>query len=110
MQAAIGSIALDTARSRNANTEIIRIGEQILTIAVLSILITAPLGATALGLSGPKLLQKHDIRVKVVQDDEEEVNKRGTVVEENDVIITADGGGSSSPNQLESMYYIIQYA
>ena len=32
------------------------------------------------------------------------------VVEENDVIITADGGGSSSPNQLESMYYIIQYA
>jgi len=120
VQAAIGSIALDTARSRNTNPAIIRIGEQILTIAVLSILLTAPLGATAIGLSGPKLLQKHDVRVKtnflrqvmpipglvrakVVQDDEEEVNKRDTIVVETDDAITADDvdEGSTSPSQLE---------
>lgn len=30
---------------------------KVLTIAVLSILVTAPLGATVIGLTGPKLLQ-----------------------------------------------------
>jgi len=33
-------------------------GMDILTVAVLSILITAPIGALAIGLSGPKLLQQ----------------------------------------------------
>ena len=34
----------------------VRHGEQILTIAVMAILITAPLGAAAIMLTGPRLL------------------------------------------------------
>lgn len=33
-------------------------GMDVLTVAVLAILITAPIGALAIGLSGPKLLQQ----------------------------------------------------
>lgn len=58
VQAAIGSIALDTAREKNASSEVIEYGLQILTIAVLVILITAPIGAVAITVSGPKLLTK----------------------------------------------------
>lgn len=56
-QAAIGPLALDTARELNASDDVMKVAEQILTIAVLSILITAPLGAAAIGLTGPSLLQ-----------------------------------------------------
>nr|XP_006825815.1 PREDICTED: mitochondrial sodium/hydrogen exchanger 9B2-like [Saccoglossus kowalevskii] len=58
VQAAIGSIALDTAREKGSSEEVIELGKQILTIAVLSIIITAPLGAAAIALSGPRLLNK----------------------------------------------------
>ncbi|XP_039273607.2 sodium/hydrogen exchanger 9B2-like isoform X1 [Styela clava] len=58
VQAAIGPVALDTARKLSVSSEIEEYARQVLTIAVLSILITAPLGAAAIGLSGPKLLQK----------------------------------------------------
>lgn len=57
VQAAIGGVALDRARKIEAPQEIIDIASQVLTISVLSILITAPLGAVAIGLSGPKLLE-----------------------------------------------------
>ncbi|XP_042569814.1 sodium/hydrogen exchanger 9B2 isoform X1 [Cyprinus carpio] len=57
VQAAIGSTALDMSRS--AGDEQLQIyGLGVLTVAVLAILITAPIGALAIGLSGPKLLQQ----------------------------------------------------
>jgi len=56
VQAAIGSIALDTARSLNAGKEAEELGLQVLTIAVLVILITAPIGSIAVMTCGPKLL------------------------------------------------------
>lgn len=51
-------MALDMAHEMNASTEVIAVTTQILTIAVLSILITAPVGAAAIGLTGPLLLQQ----------------------------------------------------
>jgi len=60
VQAAIGGVALDTAREKNAPKEIIETCEQILTISVLSILITAPIGAALIGLTGPKFLKKNE--------------------------------------------------
>lgn len=57
VQAAIGSSALDMARS--AGDEQLQVyGLDLLTVAVLAILITAPIGALSIGLSGPKLLQQ----------------------------------------------------
>jgi len=66
VQAAIGSTALDYAREVLANLQEgddidkanadIALGKQVLTLAVLVILITAPIGAVAIMLSAPKLL------------------------------------------------------
>lgn len=47
-----------------------RYGMDVLTVAVLSIMITAPIGALAIGLAGPKLLQKYT--------EIEEINTQGT--------------------------------
>ncbi|XP_048092314.1 sodium/hydrogen exchanger 9B2 [Alosa alosa] len=58
VQAAIGSTALDLARAEG-NEVLEEYGLQVLTVAVLSILITAPIGAVAIGLAGPRLLQKY---------------------------------------------------
>lgn len=76
VQAAVGSIALDEARERNAGEESLRLGRmvseavlpaaklamlwlhQVLTIAVLSILLTAPFGAAGISITGPLLLNK----------------------------------------------------
>jgi hypothetical protein len=55
-QAAIGPIALDAARKIGAGREAEDLGLQVLTLAVLGILITAPLGATIVMLAGPRLL------------------------------------------------------
>ncbi|KAI2643837.1 Sodium/hydrogen exchanger 9B2 [Labeo rohita] len=57
VQAAIGSTALDMARSVG-DEQLQNYGMDVLTVAVLAILITAPIGALAIGLSGPKLLQQ----------------------------------------------------
>lgn len=66
VQAAIGSTALDYAREILANLKEgddfekanadVALGKQVLTLAVLVILITAPIGAVAIMLSAPKLL------------------------------------------------------
>ncbi|XP_041363760.1 sodium/hydrogen exchanger 9B2-like isoform X2 [Gigantopelta aegis] len=65
VQAAIGALALDQAMSRNKsgmkNDDEIKYGKQVLTIAVLSILITAPIGSTAIAFLGPRLL-KHRLQ------------------------------------------------
>ncbi|XP_072552181.1 sodium/hydrogen exchanger 9B2 [Salminus brasiliensis] len=58
VQAAIGSTALDMARSIG-DQQMEYYGMVVLTVAVLSILVTAPIGALAIGLAGPRLLQKY---------------------------------------------------
>ncbi|XP_039206624.1 sodium/hydrogen exchanger 9B2-like [Crotalus tigris] len=57
VQAAIGSVALDTAREQ-ADKQLEKYGMDVLTVAFLAILITAPIGALIIGLAGPKLLHK----------------------------------------------------
>lgn len=59
VQAALAPEALDMVRREPnpAEEDLIR-GSQILTIAVLSILITAPIGAIGLSLAGPRFLSK----------------------------------------------------
>ncbi|XP_029917393.1 sodium/hydrogen exchanger 9B2 isoform X2 [Myripristis murdjan] len=57
VQAAIGSTALDMARTKG-DVDLQKYGMDVLTVAVLAILITAPIGALVIGLSGPRLLQK----------------------------------------------------
>ena len=56
VQAALGPIFLDNA-IKYGRTEWQGMGEEILTLAVLSILITAPLGAISILAFGPKLLE-----------------------------------------------------
>uniref|UniRef100_A0A4W5JPS6 Cation/H+ exchanger transmembrane domain-containing protein n=1 Tax=Hucho hucho TaxID=62062 RepID=A0A4W5JPS6_9TELE len=56
-KAAIGSTALDMARTKE-DKELEKYGMDVLTVAVLSILLTAPIGALIIGLTGPRLLQK----------------------------------------------------
>ncbi|KAG9259623.1 sodium/hydrogen exchanger 9B2 [Astyanax mexicanus] len=57
VQAAIGSTALDVARSKQ-DSQMQKYGMDVLTVAVVAILITAPIGALIIGLCGPRLLQK----------------------------------------------------
>ncbi|XP_068613035.1 sodium/hydrogen exchanger 9B2-like [Brachionichthys hirsutus] len=57
VQAAIGSTALDMARTKNEKL-LQKHGMDVLTVAVLAILLTAPVGALIIGLAGPLLLQK----------------------------------------------------
>ncbi|XP_071492549.1 sodium/hydrogen exchanger 9B2-like [Diadema antillarum] len=59
VQAALGPLALDEIRRQTEPDETDeRRGIQLLTIAVLSILLTAPIGAILVTLCGPKLLEK----------------------------------------------------
>ncbi|XP_051947372.1 sodium/hydrogen exchanger 9B2 [Xyrauchen texanus] len=58
VQAALGSTALDMARSAG-DKQMQYYGMDVLTVAVLAILITAPIGALAMSLTGPRLLQQH---------------------------------------------------
>ncbi|AWP05554.1 Mitochondrial sodium/hydrogen exchanger NHA2 [Scophthalmus maximus] len=57
VQAAIGSTALDMARTKD-DKQLQKYGMDVLTVAVLGILLTAPVGALIIGLSGPHLLQR----------------------------------------------------
>ncbi|XP_069956724.1 sodium/hydrogen exchanger 9B2-like isoform X1 [Cherax quadricarinatus] len=58
VQAAIGSQALDHVLQHGGeDKELIR-GQQVVTIAVMAILLTAPLGAVAIRYTGPRLLTK----------------------------------------------------
>ncbi|XP_028998806.3 sodium/hydrogen exchanger 9B2 [Betta splendens] len=57
VQAAIGSKALDMAREEGAEASA-GFGLDVLTLAVLAILITAPIGALGIGLAGPRLLAR----------------------------------------------------
>ncbi|KAM9237236.1 sodium/hydrogen exchanger 9B2-like [Dugong dugon] len=67
IQAALGSVALDTARVYG-DTLLEDYGMDVLTVAFLAILITAPIGHLLIGFLGPRLLQKAEH-----QDKDEEV-------------------------------------
>jgi len=67
VQAALGPIFLDNAL-KNGIEEYVVIGEQILTLAVLSILITAPLGAVSILALGPVLLDNEEELPKDAED------------------------------------------
>uniref|UniRef100_A0A3P8XA90 Cation/H+ exchanger transmembrane domain-containing protein n=1 Tax=Esox lucius TaxID=8010 RepID=A0A3P8XA90_ESOLU len=58
VQAAIGSTALDMARM-SGDEVLVKYGLDVLTVAVMAILTTAPIGALGIGLAGPKLLKRH---------------------------------------------------
>merc|ERR1712183_1260545 len=62
VQAALGPIFLDNVLKNNLNGDVVNpeTGQSILTLAVLSILITAPLGAIAILALGPLLLTNDD--------------------------------------------------
>ncbi|XP_044132407.1 sodium/hydrogen exchanger 9B2-like [Bufo gargarizans] len=60
VQAAIGSVALDMARN-TGNKQFEDYGMDVLTVAFLAILITAPIGALIIGMTGPKMLQKSNL-------------------------------------------------
>jgi len=59
VQAAVGSMALDLARERKNDLEITR-GSLILNLAVLSIILTAPLGTCVISLTSRRLLKKEE--------------------------------------------------
>ncbi|XP_071974861.1 sodium/hydrogen exchanger 9B2-like isoform X2 [Engystomops pustulosus] len=74
VQAAIGSVALDMAR-HTGNEEFEGYGMDVLTVAFLSILITAPIGALIIGMTGPKMLQKSN---SCIDQEESEVTENRT--------------------------------
>lgn len=60
-QAAIGGLALDQA-IKDKNETLKPLGLTVLTMAVLSIIITAPIGALAIAISGPRFLKSDHIK------------------------------------------------
>ncbi|XP_062305744.1 sodium/hydrogen exchanger 9B2-like isoform X2 [Osmerus eperlanus] len=58
VQAALGSAALDMALVEGDEV-LVKLGLDVLTVAVLAILTTAPVGALGIGLAGPRLLHRH---------------------------------------------------
>jgi NhaP-type Na+/H+ or K+/H+ antiporter len=72
VQAAIGSVALDVVKESPllATKENILLGQQVLTMAVLAILVTAPIGAALIAIFGPKLLDKEKLRALEGDDDD----------------------------------------
>ncbi|KAA0158783.1 hypothetical protein FNF31_05195 [Cafeteria roenbergensis] len=61
VQAAIGSIALDTAVSISAGSEAEKRGLAVLTIAVLAIVVTAPVGAVLISVFGHRWLAQKPV-------------------------------------------------
>jgi NhaP-type Na+/H+ or K+/H+ antiporter len=58
VQAAVGALALDLARRHQAGAQAEMYGVQVLTLAVLAIMVTSPIGALAIAWSGPRWLQR----------------------------------------------------
>jgi NhaP-type Na+/H+ or K+/H+ antiporter len=58
VQAAIGGEILDGALQSGASAEVVEWGRTILTLAVLAIVVTAPIGSIAIAVSGPRWLQR----------------------------------------------------
>ncbi|XP_066303498.1 sodium/hydrogen exchanger 9B2-like isoform X3 [Branchiostoma lanceolatum] len=89
VQAAIGSTALDTARELTPqDTTNEKLGIQLLTIAVLVILITAPLGSALISLTARHLLRK-SMREDLDRDSAIEMNNIGECAQEDDIELQA---------------------
>ena len=72
MQAALGGLALDQARDGTER----RLGQELLAVAVLCIVVTAPPGAFLIASLGPRLLKKEPKEpVELEVEPEEEVPK-----------------------------------
>ncbi|GIY53835.1 hypothetical protein CEXT_420551, partial [Caerostris extrusa] len=56
--AAIGSQALNYARQHKLDKDLIQHGTTVLNVSVLSIMLTAPLGAVLIGMLGPVMLEQ----------------------------------------------------
>ncbi|XP_058480590.1 sodium/hydrogen exchanger 9B2 [Solea solea] len=82
VQAAIGSKALDMAREEG-DEAMVKFGLDVLTLAVLAILTTAPIGALGIGLAGPRLLERQ-IKEETTG---EETNPSGINVEKDNVTL-----------------------
>ncbi|XP_013384872.1 uncharacterized protein LOC106154881 [Lingula anatina] len=82
VQAAIGSVALDTARRNNASEEEEAMGNTILTLAVLAILVTAPIGAALIALTAPRLLHQSPKEGEEEEDTKKEKNEPEDKTEE----------------------------
>lgn len=81
-QAAIGGLALDQA-IKDKNETLKPLGLTILTMAVLSIIITAPIGALAIAISGPKFLKSDHLKNELScssNDCEDSQEKEGKIV------------------------------
>ncbi|OWF37825.1 sodium/hydrogen exchanger 9B2-like [Mizuhopecten yessoensis] len=77
VQAAIGGIALDEATKRG-DARLMALGTSVLTIAVLSIVITAPIGAALISIVGPMWLRKQEDNKDGIGDDNDEETKSMT--------------------------------
>ncbi|XP_028396139.1 sodium/hydrogen exchanger 9B2-like [Dendronephthya gigantea] len=74
VQAAIGAISLETAREQGFSGKPEEdYGKNILTLAVLVILLTAPLGAVGIAVTGPRLLRREANVVNPVTSQEEQI-------------------------------------
>ncbi|KAJ8873558.1 hypothetical protein PR048_024376 [Dryococelus australis] len=58
-QAALGPVALDMARTLHSDENLVH-ANKVLVVAVMAILVTAPLGAILITMLGPRLLAKTD--------------------------------------------------
>jgi NhaP-type Na+/H+ or K+/H+ antiporter len=95
-QAAFGSVALDAAADLDddsAQSDGERYGKLILTTAVLAILITAPIGAIAIPIMGPKLLD----RSKRYTEDNEEENDSSSSTNSRHITACTNSKGSRRP-------------
>ncbi|XP_065223902.1 sodium/hydrogen exchanger 9B2-like isoform X4 [Planococcus citri] len=80
VQAALGPVALDLA-NRSRQQDSIQWAQDVLTIVVLSILITAPIGAIGITIGGPRLLPKNQPVSKAVENGNSRVVEVGNVNE-----------------------------
>ena len=93
VQAAIGSVALDTA----TNETEIYYSKIVLYIAVFSILITAPMGAILINLTGTRLVRRDD------PVENEDSKKSLKSIETGDMEISQTSKGSASPLTAKSL-------
>lgn len=74
-------MALDIAR-KNGDAFAESYAQKVLTIAVMSILITAPIGAIGIALGGPKLLTKAEKMVKEQGEKDPQITNDVFVIDE----------------------------
>ncbi|XP_065175967.1 uncharacterized protein LOC135805795 isoform X1 [Sycon ciliatum] len=101
VQAAIGSVALDTATEQGGTPEQIALGRKVLTIAVLVIVFTAPIGSIAISLSGPRLLAKGAEKAENdTEQQQQQVSRSGSEVDQSIGSSASDG---RIPGSAQSM-------